>query len=97
MVPEHFRPPVMEDGRLKVASLIGPNGPLKCDKISVNILCVREGTLVPRHSEDAIEIIQILEGNDIQIGLAVDDWLVRAKYHYFPATYPKVMKVGLII
>ena len=43
-VPEEFKPPVVEDGRLMVASLIGPNGPLKCDKISVDIMCVHEDT-----------------------------------------------------
>lgn len=90
--PSKFSPPVMEEGSIKEASLIGPDGPLKCDKIQVSIICVNANTKVPRHSEDAIELIHILEGNEISIGFAVDDWLVKAKYHYFPATFPKVMK-----
>ena len=85
----------MEEGSIKEASLIGPDGPLKCDKIQVSIICVNANTKVPRHSEDAIELIHILEGNEISIGFAVDDWLVKAKYHYFPATFPKVMKVRI--
>jgi len=90
--PKKFRPPVMEDGAFKEALLIGPDGPLKSNKIEVSIFCVAANTKVPRHSEDAIEMIHILEGNEINIGFAVDDWLVKAKYHYFPATFPKVMK-----
>ena len=91
--PKKFRPPVMDDGAFKEALLIGPDGPLKSNKIEVSIFCVTSNTKVPRHSEDAIELIHILEGNEINIGFAVDDWLVKAKYHYFPATFPKVMKV----
>ena len=87
----------MEEGSIKEASLIGPDGPLKCDKIQVSIICVNANTKVPRHSDDAIELIHILEGNEISIGFAVDDWLVKAKYHYFPATFPKVMKVRIHI
>ena len=91
--PKKFRPPVMDDGAFKEALLIGPDGPLKSNNIEVSIFCVASNTKVPRHSEDAIELIHILEGNEINIGFAVDDWLVKAKYHYFPATFPKVMKV----
>ena len=94
-VPKNFKPPVMEDGALKEAILIGPDGPLKCDKIQVSIFCVSANTKIPRHSEDAAEMIHILQGNEISIGFAVDDWLVKAKYHWFPATFPKVMKVNI--
>ena len=95
-VPKNFKPPVMEDGAIKEAILIGPDGPLKCDKIQVSIFCVTANTKVPRHCEDAVEMIHILQGNEISIGFAVDDWLVKAKYHYFPATFPKVMKVNYL-
>ena len=95
-VPTKFKAPVMEDGTMREASLIGPDGPLKCNKIQVSILCVNANIKVPRHSEDAVEMIHILEGDETAIGFAVDDWLVKAKYHYFPATFPKVLKVILL-
>ena len=95
-VPSKFKAPVMEDGTMREASLIGPDGPLKCNKIQVSILCVNANIKVPRHSEDAVEMIHILEGDEVSIGFAADDWLVKAKYHYFPATFPKVLKVILI-
>ena len=38
-------------------------------------------------------MLQILEGDEIQIGLAADDWLEHQKYNYFPPTHPKVVKV----
>ena len=96
-LPSKFKAPVMEDGALTEAVLIGPQGPLKSDNIQVSIFVVKANTKVPRHSEDAIEMIQVLQGNEISIGFAVDDWLVKAKYHYFPATFPKVMKVNICI
>ena len=40
-------------------------------------------------------MLQILEGDEIQIGLAADDWLEHQKYNYFPPTHPKVVKVHL--
>merc|ERR1712038_325609 len=90
--PRQFKPPIMDDGAVKEAVLIGPEGPLKCNDIRISIFVVNANTKVPRHSEDAIEVIQVLQGNDMSIGFAVDDWLVKAKYHYFPATFPKVVK-----
>ena len=33
-------------------------------------------------------------GDEIQIGLAADDWLEHQKYNYFPPTYPKVVKTA---
>jgi len=90
--PRKFAPPVMEDGAVKETVLIGPDGPLKSNDIQIKIFVLKADTKVPRHSEDAIEMIQVLQGNEISIGFAVDDWLVRAKYHYFPATFPKVLK-----
>ena len=39
-------------------------------------------------------MLQILEGDEIQIGLAADDWLEHQKYNYFPPTHPKVVKVN---
>ena len=95
-LPKNFRPPIMEEGSLKEAVLIGPDGPLKSDNIQVGILCMSANTKMPRHSEDAAEMIHILQGHEISIGFAVDDWLVKAKYHWFPATFPKVMKVKCI-
>ena len=96
-LPSKFKSPVMEDGAYKHAVLIGPEGPLKSNNIRVTIFVVKANTKVPRHSEDAIEMIQVLQGNDISIGFAVDDWLVKAKYHYFPATFPKVLKVNICV
>ena len=95
--PRKFAPPVMEDGAVKETVLIGPDGPLKSNDIQIKIFVLKADTKVPRHSEDAIEMIQVLQGNEISIGFAVDDWLVRAKYHYFPATFPKVLKVNIYL
>ena len=92
-IPHQFKPPILDEGSIKEAALIGPEGPLKSDKISIKIFSVRENTKVPRHSEDATEVIQLLQGSTIQIGYAVDDWLDTSKYHLFPATFPKIMKV----
>ena len=74
--------------------MIGPrNAPLYSEKIDVKISYVSPNTLVPRHSEEAAEMLQILEGDEIQVGLAVDDWLEHKKYNFFPPTHPKVVKV----
>jgi hypothetical protein len=96
-IPTKFKAPVMEEGNYKEAVLIGPEGPLKSNNIRVTLFVVNAKTKVPRHSEDAIELIQVLQGSHISIGFAVDDWLVKAKYNYFPATFPKVLKVNILI
>merc|ERR1712168_1285702 len=82
------------DDRIKEARLIGPYGPIKSNTIDVKISYVSPNTLVPRHSEEAAEMLQILEGDEIQIGLAADDWLEHQKYNYFPPTHPKVVKTA---
>jgi len=82
------------NNRIKEARLIGPYGPIKSNSIDVKISYVSPHTLVPRHSEEAAEMLQILEGDEIQIGLAADDWLEHQKYNYFPPTYPKVVKTA---
>jgi len=82
------------DDRIKEARLIGPYGPIKSNTIDVKISYVSPNTLVPRHSEEAEEMLQILEGDEIQIGLAADDWLEHQKYNYFPPTHPKVVKTA---
>merc|ERR1712180_102330 len=82
------------DDRIKEARLIGPYGPIKSNSIDVKISYVSPHTLVPRHSEEAAEMLQILEGDEIQIGLAADDWLEHQKYNYFPPTHPKVVKTA---
>lgn len=87
---------LIKDGAVKEAHLMGPFGPLVSHAISIKIIYVDADILVPRHSEEAYEMIQILEGDEIQIGLAVDDWLERKKYHVFPPTFPKVLKVSHI-
>jgi len=91
-IPANFKVPVMEDGAMKVACLLGPEGPLKSNKLEIKIFCIGKNTKVPRHSEDAEEMIQILQGDEIQIGFAIDDWLKKGKYYLFPSTFPKVMK-----
>jgi len=93
-VATHFRLADL-DHRIKEARLIGPrNAPLYSDKIDVKISYVSPHTLVPRHSEEAAEMLQILEGDEIQVGLAVDDWLEHKKYNFFPPTHPKVVKTA---
>jgi len=82
------------DDRIKEARLIGPYGPIKSSTIDVKISYVSPNTLVPRHSEEAAEMLQLLEGDEIQIGLAADDWLEHQKYNYFPPTHPKVVKTA---
>ena len=91
MAPQ-FKLPELDD-RIKEARLIGPYGPIKSNDIDVKISWVAPHTLVPRHSEEAAEMLQILEGDQIEIGLAVDDWLDKKKYNTFPPTHPKVVKV----
>jgi len=94
-VAPHFKPQQFNlDERIKEARLIGPYGPIKSDAIDVKISYVSPHTLVPRHSEEAAEMLQILEGDEIQIGLAADDWLEHQKYNYFPPTHPKVVKTA---
>merc|ERR1711881_65289 len=93
-VATHFKLPEL-DHRIKEARLIGPkNAPIRSDKIDIKISYVSPNTLVPRHSEEAGEMLQILEGDQIQIGLAVDDWLEHKKYNFFPPTHPKVVKTA---
>lgn len=80
--------------KIKEVRLIGPNGPIKNDTIDIKISFVEPDTFVPRHSEEAEEMLQILEGDEVQIGLAVDDWVERSDFHVFPPTFPKVVKVS---
>jgi len=92
-VADHFKLAEGDKDRIKEARLMGLSGaPLKSDKIDIKISSVAPDTLVPRHSEEASEMIQILEGDHIQIGFAVDDWMERQKYNHFPPTHPKVVK-----
>jgi len=94
-IADHFKLAPELDHKIKEARLVGPqNAPIKSDKIDVKISYVSPNTLVPRHSEEAAEMLQILEGDGIQIGLAVDDWLQEKKYNFFPPTHPKVVKTA---
>jgi len=94
-IADHFKLAPELDHKIKEARLVGPkNAPIKSDKIDVKISYVSPNTLVPRHSEEAAEMLQILEGDEIQIGLAVDDWLQEQKYNFFPPTHPKVVKTA---
>jgi len=94
-IADHFKLAPELDHKIKEARLVGPkNAPIKSDKIDVKISYVSPNTLVPRHSEEAAEMLQILEGDEIQIGLAVDDWLEEQKYNFFPPTHPKVVKTA---
>lgn len=95
-VPKHFKTEGtlgLKD-KIKEARLIGPTGPIKSNKIDIKISYVSPNTFVPRHSEEAEELLQIIEGDDIEIGLAVDDWLEKKDFHFFPPTFPKVVKVA---
>jgi len=92
---DHFKLAPDLDHRIKEARLIGPrNAAIKSDKIDIKISYVSPHTLVPRHSEEAAEMLQILEGDEIQMGLAIDDWLQHKKYNFFPPTHPKVVKTA---
>lgn len=94
-IADHFKLAPQLDHKIKEARLIGPkNATIKSDKIDIKISYVSPNTLVPRHSEEAAEMLQILEGDEIQIGLAVDDWLEEKKYNFFPPTHPKVVKTA---
>jgi len=83
-----------DSDKIKEARLIGPKGPIISDQIDVKISYVSPNTLVPRHSEEAAELLQILEGDQIQVGYAVDDWMDKQKYNHFPSTHPKVVKTA---
>lgn len=92
---DHFKLAPHLEHRIKEARLIGPrNAALQSDSIDIKISYVSPNTVVPRHSEEAAEMLQILEGDEIQMGLAVDDWLEHKKYNFLPPTHPKVVKTA---